>query len=94
MSILGETPLVLGQKSIANPCPDGGCAPYSSTFQVSRTETKTRSWEHGFGVEIMVGTEFSSGIPVLAEGKVTVEVTASTTHTWGGEETEEQNWSR
>ena len=49
----------------------------STTFSVSETVTETSTFTHTAGVEVMVGTEFTSGVPTLAQGKITVEVTAS-----------------
>ena len=42
---------------------------------------------------LQVGTEFSTGIPFLAEGKISVEVTGSYSHTWGTTESETKTWS-
>ena len=49
----------------------------STMFSVSETVTETSTFTHTAGIEVMVGTEFTSGVPSLAEGKITVEVTAS-----------------
>ena len=93
MSVLGTTPLILGQTSVSNPCPDRGCAPYSSEFVISQTKSKTRSWTHSVGVAIEVGTSFKAGFPFLAEGKVDTKITTSYEHTWGTQETEQKSWS-
>ena len=49
----------------------------STKFSVSESVTETTSFTHTAGASVKVGTEFSSGIPCLAAGKISVEVTAS-----------------
>ena len=55
----------------------------STTLKVSETVTTTESFEHAAGVSVMAGTEFSCGVPALAEGKVSLEVTANYEFTYG-----------
>ena len=52
-------------------------------FTVSKTVTETQSFTHTVGASVTVGTEFKTGIPFVAEGKVSVEVTASYEYEYG-----------
>lgn len=75
-------PEEVGYQKIDNT--DGTIA-QSSTFTVSESVTETSSFTHTAGASVTVGTEFSAGIPVLAEGKISVEVTASYEYSAGKE---------
>ena len=59
----------------------------SSTFTVSEQVDETKSFSHTAGIEVMVGTQFKCGVPVLASSKVTVEVTAEYKFSYGTETT-------
>lgn len=48
----------------------------STTFSVSNEVTETASFSHTAGASVTVGTEFRTGIPVIASGSVSVEVSA------------------
>lgn len=47
----------------------------STEFSVSEEVTQTSSFTHTAGIEVAVGTEFKCGVPLLAEGSISVEVT-------------------
>ena len=49
----------------------------TTMFTVSEAVTETSSFTHTTGASVTVGTEFGTGIPVVAEGKISMEVTAS-----------------
>ena len=68
-------------KTITNP----SAATASVDFSVAKSVTKTSSYSHTVGVSVTTGTEFAVGIPLLAEGKVSLEISASYEHTWGKE---------
>jgi hypothetical protein len=52
-------------------------------FTYSEEVTDESSFSHEFGVEIGVGTEFSCGLPTIAEGKISVEAKAAYNMEWG-----------
>lgn len=94
--LMDSTPQVLGRTVMTNICPKGQlhrCPEQTKTLSVSRSTTSSKSWEHAAGVSVTVGTEFSAGVPLLAEGSVSVDVTSSYEHTWGTEETETKEWT-
>ena len=59
----------------------------SSTFTVSEQVDETKAFTHTAGVEVMVGTEFNCGVPLVASGSVSVEVTAGYEFSYGTEKT-------
>ena len=54
---------------------------------------QTESWGNTVGASITVGTKFKTGVPLFAEGEVSVEVSASYEHTWGKETYHETKYS-
>ena len=92
--MLRNDPVSLGRQVVQNECPSIlTCSPQTNTFEVSETTTKTSSWSHTAGVAIEVGVEFSVGVPFFAESTASISITGSYEHTWGTEESTEQNWS-
>ena len=55
----------------------------SITFTASKTVTETTSFTHTTGASITIGTDFKTGIPFVAEGKVSVKATASYEYKYG-----------
>lgn len=49
----------------------------STKFSVSEQVTESASFTHTAGTSVKVGTSFKTGVPFVAEGKVSVDVTAS-----------------
>jgi hypothetical protein len=64
--------------------------PLETAIQKTLTFTYTKSevgtWNNEVGVSVGVETEFKTGVPFLAEGKIKVKVDASYSHSWGGSE--------
>eukprot|EP01084_Bolivina_argentea_P169935 294523_1 len=52
----------------------------------------TTFWTNSVGVSISVGMEFEAGVPEVASGKVTTEVTVSEQYTWGEEKQHVQHF--
>lgn len=76
----------------------GSSNPMTRKFVIKK-EVKNKSTfsrDHGFDVSVGMSTKFKAGIPMLAENTTTVEISASTSHTWSfGEENEtSQSWER
>jgi hypothetical protein len=70
-----------------------GSVEQSTTFTVSEEVTETASFTHTAGASVTVGTEFKAGIPVLASGSISVEVTASYEFSAGTERSESKTVS-
>jgi len=65
---------------------DSSMAQYT-TFTVAEQVEEKEIFTHTGGVAVKVGTEFKCGVPVLAQSKVSVEVTASYEFSYGKETT-------
>ena len=59
-------------------------------WKFSKSVLTTSSFTNQVGASITVGTQFSCGVPILAQGKVSVEISASYSHTWGTQNTTQQ----
>merc|ERR1712176_1570656 len=80
-------PTAVGHKTIRNM----GSRDQSMAMGISETVTETMCFSHTAGVSVTVGTEFSCGIPVLAEGKVSIEVTAAYEFSYSTEKSVEKS---
>ncbi|MDD2665990.1 MAG: ETX/MTX2 family pore-forming toxin [Methanocellales archaeon] len=58
--------------------------PQSITFSGSKESTETNTWNNTVGITAKAETTFVTGIPRIAEGKITVGLEASYQHEWGG----------
>eukprot|EP01083_Nonionella_stella_P273807 929088_1 len=87
-SIVSQTPLIIGNKICDNL--DGGSETHSMTLEVSKEVTNSNSFQrtHGFGITI--GTEFKTGIPFVASGKISTEISTTHDFTYGEETIETQ----
>ncbi|KAK0209833.1 hypothetical protein IW262DRAFT_1281142 [Armillaria fumosa] len=81
--ILTVTPHVLANQTLTNNSDDE----QEMSFSFSETVTHTSKFEHTTGFTIEVGTEFSAGLPLVAEGKISVSVSHSNEFTFGTENT-------
>ena len=66
-----------------------GTIEQNSRFMVSETITESTSFTHTAGASVTVGTEFKVGVPLLASGTVSIEVSASYEFSHGSERSEE-----
>ncbi|XP_071957900.1 uncharacterized protein [Antedon mediterranea] len=92
-SILQTTPEVLFNKVVNN---NGGSIQtpsWGTSFSTSRTKTYEWNWENS--LTIGVTTTFKTGVPIIAEAKVTtsVENTFSVGETRSSENTQSETWS-
>ena len=53
------------------------------SFTISKTITESESLSHTAGSSLSVGASFSTGVPVVAEAKITTTLTLSYQHTFG-----------
>jgi len=81
--ILGSTPQTVARQTLVNT----SNAEQSMTFEVVEKVEETSTFESSAGVSATIGTEFSTGLPCVSEGKVSVELTASFEATWGKTQT-------
>jgi len=62
----------------------------------SRTEAatvaQTETYENNAEVSITMGTTFSAGVPFVADGEISTELSASYGHTWGTETYDEKEY--
>ncbi|KAL0257480.1 hypothetical protein SLS55_008293 [Diplodia seriata] len=77
--ILDTTPIMLARSNLSNN--SSVDQKISSTFKEA-TENES-SFEYTLGFAVEVGTSFSCGVPLLAEGKIEVSATVSNEFKWG-----------
>ncbi len=72
-----------------------GTAEQHFTFEGSETVTTAESWSVTGGMEVGVEAEVTAGIPILAEGKITVsaKVSVSSTYERNNSTTSQQSFS-
>jgi len=80
-------PTAVGGEEINNQ----GSSDQSVAMSISETVSETMSFSHSAGVSVTVGTEFSVGVPFLAEGKVSMEMSASYDFSYGTETSVEKS---
>ena len=66
--------------------------PQTSSISGSATVSETSGWSDSLAVKVGVSTSFKTGIPFVAEGKVTVSVDVTNTYTWNGSTTKTKTW--
>lgn len=86
--ISNSTPEGLFSQTVTNNTSE----PQSSTITGSKTVTLTSGWSDSLAVKVGVSTTFSAGIPVVAQGKVTVSVDVTNTYTWNGSSSTSQTF--
>jgi hypothetical protein len=64
----------------------------SSSISGSASVSETSGWSDSLAVKVGVSTSFKTGIPFVAEGKVTVSVDVTNTYTWNGSKTKTKTW--
>ncbi|KAK0209867.1 hypothetical protein IW262DRAFT_497764 [Armillaria fumosa] len=80
--ILDVTPRVLANQTLRN----NTNYEQEMSFSFSESVTQTSKFEYSTGFTIQVGMEFSVGIPLVAEGKISVSVSHSNVWTFGTED--------
>lgn len=58
--------------------------PQTSLISFTEDVSSTSEWSHAAGVMVGASVEISAGIPLIAEGSLTVSVEASYDYSWGG----------
>ncbi len=65
----------------------------SMEFSFSELVRETSTFGNEVGGSLTVGTEFETGIPFVAEGKISTTLTASYSHTWGSARADQESFS-
>jgi len=76
----GATPMFMGRQTVVNNSPMVQ-PPTSVTF--TEQEDNEYSFEHTSGFSLTIGTEFSVGVPGVAEGKISMSATHTEEFKWG-----------
>ncbi|KAK0231736.1 hemolytic lectin LSLb [Armillaria nabsnona] len=79
--ILRVTPHVLANQTLKNNSDDE----QEMSFHFSENVTHTSTFQYTTGFTIEVGTEFSAGVPLVAEGKISVSASQSNAWSFGTE---------
>lgn len=64
----------------------------TSVINGSEGITETSRWSNSLAVAAGASTTFKTGIPLLAEGQVTVSLEVTNTYTWEGSVSREKRW--
>jgi len=64
----------------------------TSAISGSASVAETSGWSDSLAVKVGVSTSFKTGIPFVAEGKITVSVEVTNTYTWNGSTTATKTW--
>eukprot|EP01083_Nonionella_stella_P178308 629465_1 len=87
--ILDKTPLVIAHQTLNNESDHE----QEFTFEFTKSVENTSSFEHSHGVAIKAGATGKCGLPLVAEGEVSTELSTEHTWTWGTEETTTQSYT-
>jgi hypothetical protein len=66
--------------------------PQTSSISGSESVTETSGWSDALGIKVGASTSFKTGIPFIAEGKVTLSTEVSNTFTWNGSTSRTKTW--
>ena len=61
----------------------GGSITRTLSKNLTKTFHQVESWSNTAGVGIKVGASFKTGVPFIAEGKISSSVSSSFSHNWG-----------
>ena len=75
-------PEKVGEQHIDN---KQGTVDQSTSFMVEETVTETSYFSHAAAVSISIGTQFSVGVPYVADGEISMDVSSSYEYSWGRE---------
>lgn len=87
--IIKTTPADLYRQSVTN----NTSQTQTSSISGSESVTETSGWSDALAVKVGVSTSFKTGIPFIAEGKVTVSLDVTNTYTWNGSTSRSKTWS-
>lgn len=81
--IVDTKPKILAVQEICNE----SSLPQSKEYSFSETVSNTSNFTHQWGLSISVGVAFGCSLPCIAEGKISVNASASVSLTWGKSQT-------
>lgn len=87
--IIKSTPADLYRQSVVNNTPQT----QTSSISGSEAVSEMSGWSDSLAVKVGVSTSFKTGIPFIAEGKITVSLDVTNTYTWNGSTTRTKTWS-
>ncbi len=87
--IIKTTPADLYRQSVTN----NTTQTQTSSISGSESVTETSGWSDSLAVKVGVSTSFKTGIPFIAEGKITVSLDVTNTYTWNGSTSRSKTWS-
>lgn len=87
--VIKSTPADLYRQSVTNNTQQT----QTSSISGSESVTETSGWSDSLAVKVGVSTTFKTGIPFIAEGKVTVSLDVTNTYTWNGSTSHSKTWS-
>lgn len=87
--IIKSTPADLYRQSVTN----NTAQSQTSSISGSESVSETSGWSDSLAVKVGVSTTFKTGIPFLAEGKISVSLDVTNTYTWNGSTTRTKTWS-
>ena len=87
--IIKTTPADLYRQSVVN----NTTQTQTSSISGSESVTETSGWSDSLAVKVGVSTSFKTGIPFIAEGKITVSLDVTNTYTWNGSTSRTKTWS-
>ena len=86
--ILRSGPAELYRQSVHN----NSTQSQTSTISGSESVSETSGWSDSLAVKVGASTSFKTGVPFIAEGKVTVSIDVTNTYTWNGSTTKTKTW--
>jgi hypothetical protein len=87
--VIKSTPADLYRQTVIN----NTSQPQTSSISGSESVSETSGWSDSLAVKVGVSTSFKTGIPFIAEGKITVSLDVTNTYTWNGSTTRTKTWS-
>ncbi|OJD40670.1 natterin-like protein [Diplodia corticola] len=87
--IVNSVPLVIARQRLVNDT----SVPQSLSSTFTKSEQRESSFEYTRGFAVTVGLEFSAGIPIVADGKISVSTTVSSEFKWGTTTTTTESFS-
>lgn len=87
--VIKTSPADLYRQSVVNNTPQT----QTSSISGSESVTETSGWSDALAVKVGVSTTFKTGIPFIAEGKVSVSLDVTNTYTWNGSTSRSKTWS-
>ncbi|HLL05481.1 MAG TPA: ETX/MTX2 family pore-forming toxin [Myxococcaceae bacterium] len=85
---LESTPTSIYTQDLSNQ----GSTVLMTTIRQTEKVQETEGWSNTLSVSVTAGTEIRSGIPLFADGKISLSTTIENAYTWNGSKTVEKSW--